>query len=149
MNNAATLKHSQDVCFQKETVSLEGLANSTSSPDLCPREEKKITRVVRNLARDLANKSPETPQPSAWLIRCLIKSNSCGPLGVNWRAAVNWTLTRIAYNSDPDHGRQSQFVELDGTTPLFPNSEGFTIRDTHAFANSLLSYLDYQPPCSV
>jgi len=108
---------------------------------------KKATKIIRDLARDV-QKDPSTATviPSTWLIRCLVKSHFCDIPNANWRLSAYWTLQYIAQCSSLHNPMHTTFVELDGVTPLYPNSEAFTIAHTYRFAITLLRYLEKQHP---
>lgn len=107
-------------------------------------ELKKATRILRDLAKDLSRKQTQTLTPSTWLLKCLIHSHFCTQPNTNWQITMSWTLTNIAQCATLQNHMEDSFVELDGVTSLFPNSEGFSLEDTRVFATTLLTYLASQ-----
>lgn len=107
-------------------------------------ELKKAVRILKDLSRDALRRYPHLPLPSSWFIRSLALTHYCTAPDGDWRQAMIWTLTYIKQCSCPSNRFADSFVQPDGTTPLFPNSDQFTLADTHLYAKTLLCYLNAQ-----
>lgn len=105
------------------------------------KDIKKASRILRELTHDALKLFPLLPAPSAWLIRCLLSTHYCSPLQANWREAIMLTLLHIKQTSNPTLPNNACFFELDNKTPLFPNSEHFSLANTHLYASTMLRYL--------
>ncbi|WP_086933539.1 hypothetical protein [Agarilytica rhodophyticola] len=108
------------------------------------RELKKASRIFFHLSKDIRRQQTHIKIPSSWLLKCLIHSHFCIQPNNDWRTIVSWTLCHIIQCATKHNHMETSFVELDGITPLFPNSENFSLEDTKVFATALLVFLKNQ-----
>jgi|GEM_PF-5594196 len=114
------------------------------------RPHKQLAKILRHLRDELHKQQPQQALPSSWMIRCLVncyyRSQQNHPQETVTSHNNHRTLADFLIQTEALTYRATDiaeyFVELDGKTSLFPNTELFGPQHVREFTRTALQQLD-------
>lgn len=126
-------------------------------PDPVHLRDQKIhvLKIITAVCKDLRLFFPEVIQPSPWIIDALIectyqrRGNRLLSDDLSWLYRVDQILSDLLVLTHENYCGPDWFSLPISAIPVFPNSEGFTIRHAHGFISAAHRMLDDAHTCLI
>ncbi|GAB1264536.1 hypothetical protein [Aurantivibrio infirmus] len=130
---------------ETEALSAANDVNLPSSANM-PARLKQLASIICHLRDEMHRENPKIAVPTRWMIHALLYNviDECDANDDDWHKQVVEVLQRIKKSCQDSFKNPSNFLQVDGEKPLFPNHELFDEWDSYRFCQAILTYISEQ-----